>query len=187
MEQTLKSYRTVITLSDGAQVVLRPLQQDDDERLMDMFQQVSQEDLNFFRNDVQDRELLNKWMAEMNYDKVFPLVAVVGDRFVGEATLHFLAGPYRHLAEVRIFLTKGFRRRGLGTAMLKTMVQLARRVGRHQLIAEIPVEQSNAIKAFKGVGFEARFTREDYFMTPDGITHDVTVLTLRLVKPTGEF
>lgn len=187
MEKTLKSYRSVVTLPDGAQVILRPLQQSDGQRLLDMFKRVSEGDLDYFRSDVRNQEVLEEWVTHLDYDRVFPLVAVADDRIVGDATLHFGTGPHHHIAEVRIFLVEEFRRRGLGTLMLQTLVQLAKRMGLYQLVAEIPMEQSHVIKAFKTTGFSSKFIREDYFMTPDGLTHDVVVLTLRLVDRTGEF
>jgi len=187
MDKALKSYRTVVTLPDGTQVILRPLKKDDGQRLLGMFKTVSEGDLDYFRSDVRNREVLEDWVSHLDYDRVFPLVAVVEDRIVGDITLHFGTGPHRHVAETRIFLVEEFRRRGLGTLMLKTMLQLARRMGLHQLVAEIPMEQSHVIKAFKSIGFSSKFIREDYFMTPDGLTHDVVVLTLRLVDRTGEF
>ncbi|MDY7041047.1 MAG: GNAT family N-acetyltransferase [Chloroflexota bacterium] len=187
MDKALQSYRTIITLPDGVQVVLRPLQHDDGQRLLGMFKAVGEGDLDYFRSDVRNQEVLEDWVSHLDYDKVFPLIAVSDGRIVGDATLHFGTGPNHHIAEARIFIIEEFRRRGLGTLMLKTLVQLAKRMGLYQLVAEIPMEQSHVIKAFKATGFSSKFIREDYFMTPDGLTHDVVGLTMHLVDRTGEF
>lgn len=187
MENGLRTYRTVVRLGDGAQVILRPLLEDDGERLARMFGKASEGDLDYFRSDVRNQDVLEEWVTHLDYEKVYPLVAVVNNEIVGDATMHFGTGPTRHIAEVRIFLTPEYRRRGLGTAMLQTVVRLGKRMGLQQLVAEIPMEQTSVIKAFKGVGFASKLLREDHFMTPDGLTHDVVVLTLRLLERSGEF
>jgi L-amino acid N-acyltransferase YncA len=139
------------------------------------------------RSDIRDSEVIASWVADLDYRKVLPLVAVVNDRIVGDATLHFRTGPARHLADVRIFLSKEFRRRGLGAAMLRALVDIARKCGLQQLIAEIVASQDKIIAAFEQLGFELRTTFPDYFMMPDGETHDMAVLILRLTQRRDEF
>jgi len=187
MEETLRKYRGIATLNDGTRVIFRPLVPGDLEPLVEMFSRVSEEDVRYLRDDIRDRRVIEKWVEKLDYTHVFPLLAVVNGRIVGEGTLHFGKGPYRHIGEVRIFLIKEFRRRGLGTAMLKKLLEIARKAGLQQVIAEVLVEQNNVIKAFQKLGFKLKFVREDYFMTPDGVTHDVAVLVNRLVAPKDVF
>lgn len=186
LEQIIK-YRHLGTLTDGTRALLRPLVKEDREKLVEFFAPISPEDLKYIRDDVTNRELVASWAENLDYRRVFPLVAVVNDRIVGEATLHFRKGPARHIAEVRIFLSREFRRRGLGTSMLKTLIEIARRFGLQQLVAEVVASQVKVIKAFQGLGFQARGTFEDYFMLPDGETEDLVILTLRLVPRREEF
>jgi L-amino acid N-acyltransferase YncA len=186
LEQIIK-YRHLGTLTDGTRVLLRPLVEEDKEKLIELFAPISPGDLKYLRDDVTDRELVASWVEDLDYQKVFPLVAVVNDHIVGDATLHFRKGPARHMAEVRIFLSREFRRRGLGTLMLKTLIEIARRFGLQQLVAEVVASQVKVIKAIQSLGFGLRCTFEDYFMLPDGETQDVVVLTLRLVPRREEF
>jgi L-amino acid N-acyltransferase YncA len=139
------------------------------------------------RNDVRDTALVTSWTEQINYKQVLPLVAVVNDRIVGDATLHFRKGPCRHIADVRIFLAKDYRRCGLGSAMLRSVIDLARKTGLQQLVAEVVSDQVKVINAFKQLGFEQRATYPDYFMMPDGETHDVAVLILSLISKKEEF
>ncbi|MGW8251603.1 MAG: N-acetyltransferase family protein, partial [Anaerolineales bacterium] len=101
--------------------------------------------------------------------------------------LHFRRGPERHIGEVRIFMAKDFRRRGLGTRMLNTLIDLAHRQNLEILLAEVVADQSKVIKAFQNLGFVLRCTFEDYFMLPDGDTRDVAMLFLRLRRKTDVF
>jgi len=120
-------FRQVVTLRDGARVLLRPLTPEDREALLGLFLPTSKSDLRFTRHNVTDPAIINSWIDNLNYEAVFPLVAVVGDRIVGEGTLHFNQGAARHRGELRLFLAKDFRRRGLGTKLLQALIEIAKR------------------------------------------------------------
>jgi L-amino acid N-acyltransferase YncA len=180
-------YRQVFTLKDGVRVLVRPLTQDDRQALLDLFLPVSVEDKHFMRDDVNDPKVVNAWIDHLNYDEVMPLVAVVSNRIVGNGTLHFKAGPSRHRAEIRIFLAKDFRQRGVGSRVIQGLIELAKRRGLYLLEVEVVSDQTQTIKAFQNMGFETKCIFEDHFMLPDGGLRDVTYLVLRLHKPQNEF
>lgn len=187
LAEQVSTYRNLITLKDGARVLLRLLTPDDRSRLVELFAAVSPEDAKYLRDPVSNPETVGEWVDQLDYSRVVPLVAVVQDRIVGDATLHFRRGPGRHVGEVRIFLAKDFRRRGLGTHMLRAIVELARRAGLHLLVAEIVADQVKVIKAFQSAGFKFQCAYEEAFMFPDGETTDTTVLTMRLLPREEEF
>ncbi len=187
MLDQIAKYRQVVTLCDGKRVLLRPLTREDREALLGLFDPISPEDLSLMRNDVRNRELVASWTERLDYKKIFPLVAVINDRIVGDASLHFRGGPSRHVADVRIFLSKDYRRCGLGSAMLRALLDIARKSGLQQMVAEVIADQVKVINAFKQLGFELRATYPDYFMMPDGETHDVVVLILSLTSKREEF
>ncbi|HLA96854.1 MAG TPA: GNAT family N-acetyltransferase [Anaerolineales bacterium] len=183
----LKKFRDIVTLKDGVNVLLRPMTPEDEEQLLGLFSPISEEDLRYLRDNVKDPQVVRSWCQNLDYSRVLPLLALVKDRVVGQASLHFRSGPKRHLGEVRIFLAKDFRRRGLGSRMLSTLIELARRQGLHTLVAEIVADQSKVVKAFQNLGFVLRCTFEDYFMLPDGDTRDVAILLHCLRPKVDEF
>ena len=183
----IRNFRDVVTLKDGVNVLLRPMTADDQLALVDLFAPISEEDARYLRNDVKDEAVIQSWCEELDYTRVLPLLALVKDRVVGEATLHFRTGPKRHLGEVRIFLAKDFRRRGLGSKMLNQLIDLARKQDLYTLVAEIVADQSKVIKAFQNLGFELRCVYADYFMLPDGDTRDVAILMYCLRPDIDEF
>jgi RimJ/RimL family protein N-acetyltransferase len=180
-------YRQVFTLKDGARILIRPLTPDDRQALMDLYAPVSADDMRYMRHNVKDPQLINKWIDNLDYTKVFPLVAVFGSRIVGTATLHFNEGPERHRAEVRIFLSKDFRRRGVGSRLLQGIIELAKRHNLHMLEVQVVSDQHHIIRAFQSLGFETRCVYEDYFMLPDGDLRDVTHLILKLRESDEQF
>lgn len=173
-------YRQVFTLKDGARILLRPLTAEDRQGLYNFFQPVSAEDLRYMRHNVKDQQVISSWIDHLKYDEVFPLVAAFGSRIVGVASLHFNPGPARHRAEVRIFLAKDFRRRGVGSRLIQGLVDIAKRHDLFMLEVYIVSDQNHIIRAFQNTGFEAKCVYEDYFMLPDGDFRDVTHLILKL-------
>jgi acetyltransferase len=180
-------YRQVTTLRDGARVLLRPLVPDDKQALLDLFLPIPYEETRFMRHNVNDREVITGWADNIRYDRVFPLIAVVGDRIVGISTLHFNEGAARHRAEIRAFLALDFRRRGLGTKMIQALIDVAKRRSLYLLEVQIVRDLASDIKAMQKMGFEVVCTFEDYFMLPDGELRDVVLMMFRLKVQEGEF
>jgi RimJ/RimL family protein N-acetyltransferase len=180
-------FRQVVTLRDGARVLIRPLTEDDRKSLMDLLLPIPPEEAQFLRHNITDPQVIAEWTENIEYEKVFPLVAVVGDRIVGNATLHFNFGPARHRAEVRIFLAKDFRRRGLGSRFIQALIEIAKRRSLYYLEAQIVSNQVDVIKAFQKIGFSTATVFEDYFILPDGDLRDVNHMILRLRTTEEEF
>jgi RimJ/RimL family protein N-acetyltransferase len=187
IEAQLARYRHVKTLPDGRRLLLRPLSKEDKQGLVDLFARASKQDLEYFRDDAGDPAVVESWVDNLDLRRVFPLVAVVDDEIVGDATLHFRKRYHRHLAWVRVFLDRAYRRQGIGTLMLRRLIDVGRRVGLHQLYAEIVTTQPQVIKAFEDLGFRHEVTLRDYFVTSTGETLDMAILVLRLVDHSGAF
>lgn len=180
-------FRQLLTLSDGGRVLLRPLTAEDKGQLIELFQQVSPEDLRYMRHNVTDKELISNWVDNLDYDQVLPIVAVINERLVGSATLHFFEGPSRHRAEVRIYLAKEVRRRGVGSRMIQALVDIAKRRNIYMIEARIINEQATVIRAFQNLGFVRKCILDNYFILPDGELRDVAHLILRLRDSSEEF
>jgi RimJ/RimL family protein N-acetyltransferase len=180
-------YRQVVTLKDGARVLLRPLVPEDQQALLNLFLPTTPEERRYMRHDVSDPDVVKQWTSNINYEEIFPVVAVVGDRIVGNATLHFGIGPAHHRAEIRIFLAKDFRRRGLGTRLTKALIDIAKRRSLYMLETQIVSDQVDDIKAMQKIGFESACIFEDYYRLPDGDLRDIVHLIYHLRGPESEF
>jgi len=180
-------FRQVLTLRDGARVLLRPLAPNDRQALLDFFLPLSVEERRYMRHNVSDPDLIASWAEKVDYARIFPIIALIGDRIVGISTLHFGEGPSRHRAEVRIFLSKELKRRGLGSKLILAIIDIAKKRNVHMLEVQIVNDMVEVIKAFQKVGFEPVCTLEDYFILPDGEPRDVVHLMLRLRRVEDEF
>ena len=59
-------FRQLITLSDGGRVLLRPLTLEDRQQLIELFQNVSSEDLRYMRHAVTDSDLVASWIDNLD-------------------------------------------------------------------------------------------------------------------------
>jgi acetyltransferase len=182
-----KLYRQVFTLKDGARLLIRPLNKEDKQNLLDLFLPVPMEERRFMRHNINDPAIVSSWVENIDYDKIFPVVAVVNDRIVGDATIIFNSDTARHRAEIRIFLSKDFRGRGLGTRLIQGIIDIAKRRSIYILEVEIVRDLINDIKALEKLGFETVCIYEDYFMLPDGELRDIVHMINRIRAPEGEF
>jgi RimJ/RimL family protein N-acetyltransferase len=183
----LARYRQIKVLPDGLRVLLRPLTDGDADKLYELFDHASPEDLERFRSEPPDRSTVQAWVKQRDLRRVFPIVVEVQDRIVGQVTIHFGDKFQHHLAWIRLFLSREFRRRGIGTLMIRTALDIARRVGLHQVIALVPTDQPQVVKAFEQQGFKNEFIHEDYAILNDGQTLDVAELVFYVVDHSGEF
>ncbi len=187
LPEQIKNFREMVTLKDGVYVLLRPMSPTDEKHLIEFYSAVSEDDMRYFRDCVKDPALIRSWCEQLDYSKVLPVLAFVKEQIVGSATLHFFGGPKRHVGEIRLFLAKDFRKRGLGTKMIKALIDLARKQGLGFLQAEVVADQTRFVKAFETLGFKSQAVLDDYFLFPDGESRDVVFLTMLLRAKTDEF
>lgn len=183
----VRTFREMVTLKDGGYVLLRPMAKEDRAHLEELFLPVGEDDMPFFRHYVKDPVLLQSWCDNLDYNVVLPLLALVKDHAVGIGSLHFFNGPRRHIGELRLFLSKEYRKRGLGMKMIRVMVEFARRQGLSILIAEIIADKTKVVRAFEQIGFVQQCVLEDFFMFPDSDCADVVFMAMHLKPRSDEF
>lgn len=187
LAKEIENHRDVITLRDGVRVLLRPMVKEDYDLLVEYYSHFGDEEMRYMRDNVKDPAIVKEWCEKLDYSKVLPLLAVVKDRIVGSASLHFFRGPKRHVAELRLFLAKDFRKRGLGMKMTRAIIDMAHKQNARIIIAEVIAEQTKVVRAFEQLSFKTQCLLEDYFMGPDGETCDVAFMTFNLKPHSEEF
>jgi len=141
-------------LKDGTQVTLRPMTASDEEALFRFFQDLPDETLIFIRHDVKERRVIQEWAQRLDYNRVVPLLGLVGEKVVADVTLHRVPhGWKRHIGRVRVVVGTAYQKLGLATLMLNEIVELAGELGLEKLWAEVPLDSRGAIGAFRNAGF----------------------------------
>ena len=168
-------------LRDGRRVMLRPFTEKDVDALYDFFHRMPGQYRRFAWDNVDNRSLIEGWGREIDYGKVFPLLAVDGNRIVADATLHTRkGGPLRLVGRIKWMIDPEFRGAGLGTILVNHLIHIARERGlRHVNSMLISDLEADAVKTLEGLGFTS-YVQPGYGTDPDGNQHDMTKLILKL-------
>jgi ribosomal protein S18 acetylase RimI-like enzyme len=168
-------------LDHGVKVAVRPMGKEDGEKLAAFFKQIPEAELRFLKDDVNDPRVIDRWVRDLDYDRVLPLVAEVGGRIIADASLHRRKeGWRRHLAGVRVVVDPAYRHRGLASRLIDELTEVALEEGIERLYAEVPADGRAAIDVFERRGFKpvARFERN--ILDRAGKYHDLAVYHLDL-------
>jgi ribosomal protein S18 acetylase RimI-like enzyme len=174
----LDRYPQQVTLEDGAELILKAMNKQDERILMDFFEDLEDEDRLYLRNDVSSYRVVREWFASLNYNRVFPLLAMHEGRIVANATLHRKPfGWMRHVGEIRIVVSPSFRKRGLARMMFTELIHTAEEAGLDKLTAEMAVTQVRAIDVFRKMGFQDEAILKGYIRDAKDEVHDLLVMT----------
>jgi len=178
----LTGYPKKVTLQTGTSVTVRPMVKEDAEKLHAFFSRVPREDRLFLREDVSRRDVIDAWARELDYEKILPLLAVAGDNIVGDATLHRRKfGWTSHVGKVRLVIDKDYRGKGLGTALLQELIDVAKKAGLELLVAEVMGVQAAALATFKGLGFEKDHVLYNHVKDQGGKEHNLVLMIKNLL------
>ncbi len=149
------------TGKSGVDVVIRPIRPED-EPMMVRFHETLSDRTVYFRylhmmklNQRVAHERLVR-MCFIDYDREMALVAVAGGEIAGVARLH--KQPASRDAELALVIRDNFQGQGLGSEMLRRLVDVARREGVGRAVAEIHAENYTMQSLCRKLGFQ--FTRE---------------------------
>ena len=171
------NYQKEGKLKDGSVVFLRPMVQEDYEGLVQFFQSLPEELRLYLRNDVTNVEIIKSWTDNIDYNHVLPILALAGDRIVGDASLHRIPfGWKRHIGNVRIVVAPDYHDKGLGTLLINEIVELAAEFGLEKLWAELPLNVPAAMAVFRKAGFSSKAVVEGLVKDLRGRNTDVVIM-----------
>jgi putative acetyltransferase len=180
----IAAYPKEISLRDGAVVTVRTLESGDANRLLDFFLTIPEEDRFFLKDDVTSPALVQGWTQHLNFNRALPLIALDNGRIIAEAVLVRRRGNARsHIAEIRITVTPAWRNRGLGSALMRELCDIAADAELDAALLEV-VEgcESAAIEATEAMGFVRVGRIEGGARDQQGHLHDIVLLAMPLGK-----
>ena len=176
------TYPKTIMLRDGTRVELRPLEEGDKIRLLHFFERVPEADRYFLKENVTAPEVIQSWVTRMDFERVIPIVAVVDDQIVGDATLHRSRAPARrHVGEIRVVVEPEYREKGLGRRLIREILDIAVELGLYKASFELVAQREKAaIVAAESVGFQEVARINGWVRDIWGNYQDLVVLELPL-------
>jgi RimJ/RimL family protein N-acetyltransferase len=154
---------------------------DDEDVILEFFESLTEQDRLYLRNDVSNPWVIRSWFENIDYKRVFPVIAFAGEKVVGNATLHRRPFSWmRHIAEIRIVVSPQFRQKGLARILANELYDNAIDEELEKLTAELAADQKVALKVFSRIGFKKESTLKDYVLDAKGDRHDLVVMTMNL-------
>ncbi len=173
----MKKYPKTVTLKGGISVVIRRLTKKDGPALLAFFRALPDSDRLFLKEDVTQKDVIDRWIKELNYNKVLPLVAEKDSRIIGDATLHFNTfGWHRHMAEIRCVIAKEHQKKGLATILMRELLSSATEKGVAMISATTVNTQIYAQKVFERLGFNKEAELKGFVTDIQGKKHNLVVM-----------
>jgi acetyltransferase len=161
------------TLSDGTPVMLRPIRPED-EPLMVKFHQTLSDDSVYFRwlhmiglsQRVAHERLIG--ICFLDYDREIALVAEQTNPQTAEQEIlgvgRLIKAHHENSAEFAMLITDQFQHKGLGTELLRRLIQIGRDEHLQRLTGDILAENLGMQKVCKQLGFHLQYSPEDQLM-----------------------
>ena len=177
----LQTFPKTVKLKDGKKAILRPLVKTDEQEFHKLFLDIPERERMFIKHRVTDIKVIRNWCRNIDYGHNLPIVAIIGGKIVGNATLHQqLGGWKRHVGRVSVLVHPKFRGRGLARKLVTEMAELARQAGLEKIEAEFIGEQEAAVHMFAMLGFSQLMRLDDYVKDMQAIPHDYILMGLNL-------
>jgi ribosomal protein S18 acetylase RimI-like enzyme len=181
IEIALQKFPKTLKMKDGSSCKIRPLRKDDEKSFHEFFLSVPAQERMFIKHRVTEPEIIRDWCRNIDLGRNLPLLAVSEGRIIGDTTLHQqLGGWKRHIGRISTLVHPQFRGRGLASALVSEVVDLARQLGLEKVEAEFIGEQEAAIKMFAMLGFSNLLRLENYVKDMQAIGHDYVLMGLDL-------
>jgi len=154
-------YITPWQLSDGTEVLLRPIRPEDEPAEHEMLSALSKESIRtrFFSS---IKEISHEWLilfCNIDYDRHMAIVAEVQEngrqKMIGVARL--IMNTDLTSGELAVLVHDRFQGRGLGTEFLEVLIGIARERGLEDVRAEVLTENKNMLKVFRRLGFTTQW------------------------------
>lgn len=146
-----------LSTKDGRKVVLRTPRWEDLDDLLELVNSLVDEGAEIYRDERASRDEEIDWLsgvlARLEKDKTFFLVAEADGRVIASSDINQQRGYQKHVGVVGIVIKRGFRDSGIGTAMLRALLEQAQKMGLKVLTLSAFASNKRAIHVYEKVGF----------------------------------
>jgi len=171
---------------DGRNIIFRTPKWEDLDDFVDLINSLVDEKADIYVTEKVTREEEAKWLQEviahLERDEDFFLVAEIEKKAVALAEFKIKGGDNEHpVGAIGIIVKKDYRNLGIGTEILKTLLEQAVFFGLQKMTINVFATNKRAIHVYKKVGFiETGIIPERHFR--QGKIIDEIILTIKLPK-----
>ena len=143
---------------DGRKIVIRPPKWEDLEGLMEYINSLIDEKVDIYRTEKVTREEEAEWLAKRlaSIDKgdVIHVVAEVDGEVIAGAEVQKQRYLMSHVGILGIGIRSGFRGIGIGTVIMKTLIEESKKAGLKVLVVDVFDTNNIAKELYKKMGFK---------------------------------
>ncbi|MBL7159151.1 GNAT family N-acetyltransferase [Candidatus Microgenomates bacterium] len=143
----------------GNEVVIRYPKWEDLEQLTDFINNLSQEDTFVLYNGEivtkeQEMEYLVQAFRSLERGNRIQLCAFVGDKLVANSSVIRKRLRAKHVGTIGISVTKGYREEGIGSEVIKVLIDESRKLGLKMLSIDFLANNERAQHVYQEIGFK---------------------------------
>ncbi len=173
-------YPKELQLKDSRQAIFRPIDESDEERLLQFYRDLPPETRLRLRQDNTNRKVLRRFLEEIPLGRMALLGAfdTEQERIVAEGSLRIMHhGWARHVGEVRYCLDPDWAPSGLGGLIVLELVEIAATQSLDKLVYYVLDDQVRLKAMLKNMGFVEEAALRDHATDLAGKKHDVYIMS----------
>ena len=175
----MDKYPKELILKNSKAVELRLLTEDDFDKLVDFFQKLPIKDRMYLRIDVMKRENILKRFGTIDYNNMFPVIALADEKIIAIGTMfRSQFGWMRNLGELRVVVSPEYQREGLCTILTKELFFHSLTTDMYKIQAELMENQKSAISCFERLGFKKEAVLKKHVTDIKGNRHNLIIMSL---------
>jgi RimJ/RimL family protein N-acetyltransferase len=169
------------TLKNGKKVVIRSLTLKDLDKLLEFYRTLPPEDRKYLRVDVTDRNVVAHRIKLIEEGNVIRIIALDKNKIAADGALELSGEEWRrHQGEIRVIVSRRYRRHGLGTVMMRELYFLAAEKNVEKVVAKMMRPQTAARNICHKLGFKEELLLPDYVRDMSGKPQDLIIMTCNL-------
>ncbi len=167
------------------EVTYRLMSSDDEAAILAFTDDLPEHDLLFLRVDITQPDAVREWIRNIEHGRTRTILAECGGRIAAYGSLHYNDILWtRHIGEIRLMVSTGFRGLGLGRRLAEQVFVAAQEFALHKVTAQMMSTQRDAQDLFHQLGFIPEALLHDWVIDRNGRTHDL-ILMSREVEDQG--
>ena len=179
--ETVSRSTRLESLRDGTTILFQCPTLDDLERSLAFFCELPESERKHLRFDVTQRQVVERLIRDTLDGRAYRILALVDDRVVGHGALELSRDSWQsHIGEIRVIVSPGYRRRGLGALLISQLFRTAEKQAIEKVVIRLTEPQSAARTACDRLGFYVEAVLRDHVKDADGRTHDLIVMSCDL-------
>lgn len=157
---------------------LRKVAAGDEEQLHKFALGLPAHDLLYLRRDISKRPVVDAWVRDSLAGDIETLIVEVGGEIIANSALIIDTKSWsRHVGEIRVLVAEKHRKSGIGRLLIEQTFSIAVARGLRKIIAQMTIDQTNAIKVFEEMGFSGEALLKDHVQDTTGEFHDILILS----------